>query len=388
MKAAGQISGSAAVPAASSISSGQEARAPSDVDVLVVGGGPAGSACALRLARAGCSVAVIERESFPREKVCGDCLNPAAWHVLRGLGVEEEMESLPGIDVRSVEFESLDGRVLRTAIPPGARGPRAIRRSLLDAALLGAAARAGAAVHHGAAVNAVRRDGEAWVVEAGGRSLRARFLVAADGRNSTTLRLAGVSAPGPRDARIGLHAHLPRGDFAPDAVRMFWRPEGYGGIAPVDDAHINVALAIRADGAEAVKRWASVRLPGGGAAQWRAFAPLERPPVPPARADGLFLAGDAARVVEPFTGEGIYYALATGEMIGLALAGHLRERAPLPEVVAAVNARQNALYRGRLWWNTLARWFGMHPRVAGWLLRYSTFSPGWLALLTRKVTVR
>ena len=64
-------------------------------DVAIVGGGPAGASCASFCARAGLRVVVLEREIFPREKVCGDCLNPACWGILRRLGLAERVRALP-----------------------------------------------------------------------------------------------------------------------------------------------------------------------------------------------------------------------------------------------------------------------------------------------------
>lgn len=360
-----------------------------EVDAIICGAGPAGSAAALALARAGCSVALVERETFPRDKVCGDCLNPACWPVLEDLRVAAPVQALPGVEVRAVEFEALDGFRLRTVLATGERGPRAIRRSWLDSALAAEAAAAGAQLVHGLALDAVDRSAAGWEVSAGGRRWRARVLVAADGRNSTTLRLLGLAPTIARTARrVGLHAHLPRGEASPDTVRMFWRPEGYGGVAPVDAERINVAIAVRADGLESMKRWARAHFPGGDEAHWRAFAPLERAAVPPAgSAAGLFAVGDAARVVEPFTGEGIYYALATGALAGAVAAGYLHG-AQWRVAAAEMRRRQARLYRGRLWWNALSRWFGSQPQAARWLLRVSARVPFVLARLTRKVAAR
>ena len=78
-------------------------------DVAVVGGGPAGSSCAAFCALAGLRTLVIEREKFPREKVCGDCLNPSCWAVLGHLGIAQRVRDLPHSKLDSVEFIAIDG---------------------------------------------------------------------------------------------------------------------------------------------------------------------------------------------------------------------------------------------------------------------------------------
>jgi flavin-dependent dehydrogenase len=92
--------------------------------------------------------------------------------------------------------------------------------------------------------------------------------------------------------------------------------------------------------------------------------------------EGLLLVGDAARVVEPFTGEGIYYALASGE---------LAARCIVAERLSAYPALHAALYRGRLWVNQLARFASLHPRVATQFLRIAQRAPRILTALTRRV---
>src|SRR5437660_12402098 len=79
-------------------------------DVAIVGGGPAGSTCAAFCAAAGLRTVLFEREKFPREKVCGDCLNPACWPVLRRLGVAERVGDLPHATLGEVEFIAISGR--------------------------------------------------------------------------------------------------------------------------------------------------------------------------------------------------------------------------------------------------------------------------------------
>src|SRR5206468_13581 len=115
------------------------------VDVAVVGGGPAGSSCAAFCAAAGLRVAVIEREKFPREKVCGDCINPACLGILERLGLAGEIHDLPHGVLNAVEFITIQGRTVRASLS-GAR-MIAIKRSIFDNRLLNRARELGAQVH-------------------------------------------------------------------------------------------------------------------------------------------------------------------------------------------------------------------------------------------------
>src|SRR5438067_11885119 len=115
-------------------------------DVAIVGGGPAGSTCAAFCVTKGLRAVVIEREKFPREKVCGDCLNPSAWPVLRRLQVEERVHELPHAVLERVEFVGRRGQLISVELPRDGGAEIAVKRSALDILLLNRAAELGAEI--------------------------------------------------------------------------------------------------------------------------------------------------------------------------------------------------------------------------------------------------
>lgn len=341
-------------------------------DVAVVGAGPAGSACAAFCAQAGLATLILERALFPREKVCGDCLNPACWPVLERLGVSERLLAFPHSRLREVEFAGIGGRPLRFPLPDSDRGEIAIKRSMLDHVLLERAAELGARVCQGTAVTHLEPG---WCIHTAGEIFYARTLIAADGRNSTVARLLGL-LPAARKDRVGLQTHLAAPDGFGERVVMRLLPGGYCGAASVGAGQLNLCLVGRPSRLGQLKAWAATAYPGAEYAAWQTITPLSRGPVAPDQ-DDLLLVGDAARVVEPFTGEGIYYALATGEAAA---------RAVIAGDSAAYGTAHEELYRGRLWVNRLARQAVLHPRIASAALHLARLYPPALGLLTAKVT--
>jgi geranylgeranyl reductase family protein len=355
-------------------------------DVAIVGGGPAGSSCAAFCAIAGLRTVVLEREKFPREKVCGDCVNPACWPILQRLDVAESLRALPHAKLDRVELIGINGRRLSTELPRGERAEIAIKRSLLDDLLLRRARELGAEVQENTTVTALTPPdprSQNWSISAGERSFRSRALVAADGRNSTVARLCGL-LPRSTKERIALQTHLPLPDGFGDRVVLEFRPEGYSGQAPVGGGELNLCLASVPGKIAALRQWAEARfdIPPGHA--WRTITPLMRSPIL-AGQGSLFLVGDAARVVEPFTGEGIYYALASAELASKAIFLQCNGRGS-EEVSAAYSAAHQQLYRGRLWINRLARAAVLSPRAASVLLEALRFQPAVFRFLTAKIT--
>ena len=351
-------------------------------DVAIVGGGPAGSSCAAFCTMAGLQSVVLERERFPREKVCGDCLNPSCWPVLERLELADRVRDLPHSKLYSVEFISIDGRGVTVDLPSGADGEISVKRSLLDDLLLRRARELSANVHEQTTVTGLSRN-DYWAIEtASGDSFQARILIGADGRNSTVAHLCNL-LPRPARERVALQAHvpLPR-DFGNRIILQFLH-EGYSGQASVNETQLNLCLVGTPPTISTLRKWAERQFDLPANQPWRTITPLTRSPIPSAH-ENLFFIGDAARVVEPFTGEGIYYALRSGELAAEAavkiVRGQNRQLA-----LRNFTRAYSGMYRGRLWINRLARAAVLRPQLGSFFVHAARINPSLLKLLTAKI---
>jgi geranylgeranyl reductase family protein len=354
-------------------------------DVAIVGSGPAGASCAAFCAAAGLQTLLLEREVFPREKVCGDCLNPACWPILRRLQLMERVRTLAHGVLDRVEFVGISGRTLTVTLPAGDEAEIAVKRSFFDQLIRRRARELGATICEGTTVTALTAPSAAtgnWTITVAGAPFESRVLVAADGRNSTVARLCNLLPRGAKE-RIALQTHLPLPHDFGNRVVLEFRPEGYCGQAPVGAGELNLCLVSVPRKMPALRNWAEARFGISREHSWRTITPLTRAPIAVAHRS-LFLVGDAARVVEPFTGEGIYYALASGELAATAIIARHKERDEA-EVAAAYSAAHAHLYSGRLWINRLARAAVLSPRLASSILEVARLQPAILRFLTAKI---
>jgi geranylgeranyl reductase family protein len=356
-----------------------------DLDVLVVGAGPAGVAAAVTTHQRGLRTACLDRAAFPRDKTCGDGLTASALRLLEELGV-----AVPGIastqPVTTVVLRGPSGRISELPLPRDGHHAVVTTRLDLDAALVARARAVGVSVHEGHLVTGLRvtRAGVAVEHVDGDRptTTTARYVIAADGHYSTVRRLA---APEPDRDLGSWHAFRQyfRG-VGDDRLWVLFEADllpGYAWVFPLPGGRANVGFGVLRDEHTTGKQLATV---------WRDL--LERPalrdvlgpraepeaphrawPIPasfdPRRATAgrVLFAGDAAAVVDPMTGEGIAQALESGMLAARAIA----DGGP----VAAVDAA----YR-----RALDRALGRDLRFARglqWLLRSPRSTAGVLAVV-------
>jgi geranylgeranyl reductase family protein len=315
----------------------------SDVDVLIVGAGPAGSSAAWHLASAGARVVVLDRARFPRDKPCAEYLSPEASRILATMGALDACEAAGAAHLAGMMIRAPGGARIRGefAAAQGFRAFRdrglALRRPVLDAILLDRARAAGAVVREGEQVISVLRDSRSAVCGVRARTQedeirehRARIVIGADGLRSVIARQMGISrqAFGPR--RLAFIGHYRGVEGMTDYGEMHVEREGYAGLADVGHGLTNVAVVVpRRDVRDGVGGDPSAFLE-----RWIAARPQLAPRLAraergtPVRVTGPFamhvrrawdkgvaLVGDAADFFDPFTGEGIYAALRGGELL-------------------------------------------------------------------------
>jgi menaquinone-9 beta-reductase len=309
-----------------------------DPDVLIVGAGPAGSIAALVLARAGARVRLIDRARFPRDKLCGDTVNPGALAILERIGLAHVAESGLPVDGMIVSGEAgvrCEGRY------GGGRQGRALRRYVLDERLLSAASAAGACLEQGVlAQSPVIEDGRvlgAIVSDRDGhsRTVRASIVIAADGASSRLARALGLSGHSLHPRRWAVGAYFEQVDVSDGTSvcgEMHIRRDRYVGIAPLADVtNVCVVTADRT----ALRDPASLlcdtlRHDTQLAPRFRRARQIDRPVcLGPLAVDnhaagmpGLLLAGDAAGFIDPMTGDGLRFAFRGGELAALSVLSH------------------------------------------------------------------
>jgi len=343
-----------------------------DADVLVIGAGPAGASVAIRLARAGWRVAILEQSNYPRQKVCGECLGPASLRRLHELGIADPLGDVASPEIRHVAWMTRT-RTAVAEMPPCLSGPyrygRAMGRDVLDAMLLERARELGVRVIQPAQARRLHGTPGKFLCEYRSRS-------AADGQrpHATDERISvpiivdahgswergpaaddgrALNGSDPRPARgadlLGFKATFLGAALPSGLLPVLSLPGGYGGMVVSDRGRTTVACCIRRD---ALREW-RLRVPGDSAGAavdtflrsscrglaaaltgarleegWQSIGPL-RPGFHAPSTPGTFSVGNAAAEAHPLIGEGICMALESAALLATLLGdrpAHFDER--------------------------------------------------------------
>ena len=356
-----------------------------DCDLLIVGAGPAGTAAAMYAARQGLTSIVVDRDTFPRDKICGDALSGKALSVLDELGLLEAAAGLDGSEINRVLMSSPEHVGLSVDLSDrrhhdpltGRELPLrgyVIRRRVFDHFLVRAARDRGIEVREGFAVKDLVRDEAGRVVgvrghQGGGsgngnghrgpeETLRARVVLGCDGFNSIVARRSGLYAHDPPHWVVALRCYYEGVAGTTDEIELHFVDEvrpGYFWIFPLENGGANIGIGMvhsemKRKGVDLKRALAAVVRRPPFDERFAGARPLERPvgwnlPVGsrrrPCHGDGFLLLGDAASLIDPFTGEGIGNALYSARLA----AEVCREALDQGDTSAAVLGR----YEDRLW---------------------------------------
>ena len=304
------------------------------VDAIIIGGGPSGATAGLLLARAGWTVAVVEKAAFPRRKVCGEFISATTLPLLDEIGLGERYRALAGPEVRRVGLFAGDVALASPMprISGGATWGRALRRDCLDTLLLDAAKRAGARVWQTWCVTGLSatEQGHRCTLAAreGVEEIAARVVIAAHGSwEQSALTL--TRRPHATGDLLAFKARFKNCGLETDLMPLLIFPGGYGGMVTSDGGRTTLSCCIRRDELQRCRE-RHPRLPAAAAVLlhirascvgvdevlrnaevddgWLAAGPI-RPGIRRRYGDGIFYVGNAAGEAHPIVAEGISMAM-------------------------------------------------------------------------------
>ena len=345
-------------------------------DVVVAGGGPAGSAAAHALASAGADVVVLERARFPRDKSCGDGVTAHAVDILAEMGLRFESFGSKAVRTFGGRIGGPSGETF-AAMPPPQNGMRVecwvVPRLVLDEAIADCAVKAGAKLIQGASVTGVvrRADGRCSGVEyddgSGVQTLAAKVVIGADGAHSNVARSLRARPAPKRHMGFALRGYYDGVESLDEFLEIYYYDKrilpGYGWVFPTGPSEANVGVGIYAGELERSSRKLRDILDEFVATEpnvkdrFRDAKPIGRPigwPLPvstlhrPTVFEGAMLCGDAAALVDPLTGEGIWTALVSGRTAARAALAALRSDDASRSVLAAHEREWRAIVGGYL----------------------------------------
>jgi menaquinone-9 beta-reductase len=306
--------------------------------IVIAGAGPAGASLAIRLARLDFDVTLIERETFPRHKLCGEFISPECLSHFEDLGVAEEMLRAGGERITETRFYAPGGHSfgISSSAFHGKGFALSLSRAEMDMRLLGRAKTSGAVVYEDTSVNGALMDKDKMIGLTARRGNGEKLEIAADlfidatGRSRVISKLTAKGEYGRNEKAssrkslfVGFKTHLKGAAPAKNTCEIYSFPGGYGGLSPVEIGLTNYCFLIRSAAvrkfggnadeilknvmlvnkraadtlkdAEPVREWLAVSIDSFGRTQ-------------PNRIENLFSIGDSAAFIDPFTGSGMLMA--------------------------------------------------------------------------------
>ncbi len=372
-------------------------------DALVIGAGPAGSVTASLLSAQGWRVTIIDKASFPRNKVCGEFLSPAVWPLLKSLGISQKILALEGSKITRAYFISQNGKEIKIRLPcPDTQHPYGygISRNRLDAFLLSQAEARGCCVFQNREVREIRKMGGNFLVsgfdfsEKENFSIQSAIVINAAGRFNRWQEPAEIYSSAKQERKICFKAHFrAAGPANGEEVRVIIFRGGYLGLMQIEDGKMNLCgtvsenilkaagfdfdrlLRSAAEEQPAFKDWLEKSRRENG---WLSCGPQTHQFYGGFRGE-LFYLGDAACSLEPFMGQGMTMALAGAFLAAKLLGPILPEPAAIERIGNNYNRLLKQMYRSKMklghLLNLITEGFGNNP---GWkshllfnaLLRY------------------
>lgn len=332
---------------------GRSSRMPSplpDYDVIVVGGGPAGSVCARLLGDKGARVLLVDKEAFPREKVCGDAISGKAVKVLQSMGLHSKLELKPHAKVRGAIFSSPNAAQFTVRIPRTSEDKYSycVRREIFDNVLFEHATKV-CAFREKVQVTGLRTDGTFRYVKLADLSTKESkevscyVVVGADGATSAIAKSMGANELPAEHGCVAVRGYYENVNGLSDNIEIHFVDElvpGYFWIFPLENGMANVGVGmvlsemqkkhvILPEVLEKIlssprfaPRFADAKRKGNVMGWTLPFGSFPRP----IAYDGVVLVGDAAALIDPFTGEGIGNAMISAQLASETITSALEQK--------------------------------------------------------------
>ncbi|HEU4931610.1 MAG TPA: NAD(P)/FAD-dependent oxidoreductase [Pyrinomonadaceae bacterium] len=358
---------------------------PHNFDVIIAGGGPAGSSAAIRLARNDLRVLLVEQKKFPRAKLCGEFISPECVRHFENLGAADAIKISSPATITETVFYSARGH--HVTIPSSWFGEPAalgLSRAVMDHVLLQRARDCGVTVLEGTTITEPIREGQ----EVHGVKLKtnghdeeyfAPLTIDATGRAHILTRKLHTGEPKSKAKLIAFKVHLRNTRVAPNACEIYFYPEGYGGLSSVEGDISNLCFIISAEqvkrhysNPELVMREMVMKNQRAAytlehaqpesewlSASWERFGRQN-----PSPANGLLAIGDSAAFIDPFTGSGMLMALESGELAADVIVRY-RDKLATSDLCANYTAEYAQKFDSRLRISGWLRRLAFKPRLAG-----------------------